>query len=490
MKVKRKIKQKTKRIRQFILIGGLIAVTCLAMAYSGNTLIAGSSPGPSPGPSVSSKNGIVTLSGSLTQTKVFSGSNGIISLALVLHADEIKAAEESTGEDDFQGVDMVIVLDRSGSMSGQKINDAKKAALNLVEDLMPSDRFALVTYSNDAIRVSNLDHVTPGVKKRLRSAIDSVYSGGGTNLGRGLQEGINILTSAQNTGNLGRVILISDGLANQGITNPVDLGNMAAIATEKNFSITTVGVGHDFNEQLMTAIADRGTGNYYYLENPAAFASVFKKEFHRTREVAASAVKINVRLKDGIRLVDAGGYPITYKNNSAIFYPGNLCAGETRKLFLNFQIPTSKEKSFELSDIGLQYVYQDKPYQVKLDKPFRVACVKDPAEAIASIDKETWGRKVVKEDFNRLKEEVAIDIKSGRQNEAMKKIDLYQSTQQEINAQVQSPSVAANLENDLKDLRDTVADTFSGDAGEVAEKQKKNSKAIQYEGYSDRRLKK
>ena len=106
---------------------------------------------------------------------------------------------------------------------------------------------------------------------------------------------------------------------------------------------------------------------------------------------------------------------------------------------------------------------------------------------MASIDKDTWGHKVIKEDFNRLREEVARDIKIGRKKDAMKRIEQYHSTQQAINAQVQSEAVAGNLEKDLKDLRDTVADTFSGKKSEVKEKQKINAKALQYKGYNGRR---
>ncbi len=474
---------KKNRYRPFILVGCLIATTCFAMAYAGKTNMA-TSPTTQ---TTSNKNGIVTLSGSLTQDKIFSGSDGMVSLALTINVDDTSDSANPENTTNIQHVDMVIVLDRSGSMNGKKLDDAKKAALNLVSILSPSDRFALVTYSNTAVRLSDLAYVTPSTRKRLRAVISGISAGGGTNLGQGLTEGINLLAGSDKTGNIGRVILISDGLANQGITNPNALGNMASMAAKKDFSITTVGLGLDFNEQLMTAIADRGTGTYYYLENPSAFAAVFQKEFHHASTVAASSVKIRIAEKNGIKLVDAGGYPVSYENNTAVFFPQDLQSGETRKLFLNLKIPTGREKTFKIDGIDLSYRYQGQPYTVKLTTPFTLACVSDPKAAIASIDRETWSHKVIKEDFNRLREEVAKDIKIGRKNKAMKRIEQYHSTQQAINAQVQSEAVAGNLEKDLKNLRDTVADTFSGKESEVKEKQKINAKALQYEGYSGRR---
>ncbi len=477
---------KKNRIRQFIIVTCLIATTCFAMAYAGKNKL----PTLHATQTVTHKNGIVSLSGSLTQNKIFSGSDGIVSLALTINTDDIRNRNDDENSADIQHVDMVIVLDRSGSMANRKLFDAKKAALNLISDLSPSDRFALVTYSNTAIRLSGLEYMTSATRHKMTAAINRISANGGTNLGRGLQEGINVLSASGKTGNLGRIILISDGLANQGITDPNALANMASIAPEKNFSITTVGLGHNFNEQLMTAIADQGTGSYYYLENPSAFASVFRKEFHRASSVAASGVKIRMKEKNGIKLVHAGGYPISYENNTAVFFPGDLQSGETRKLFLNIKIPTGRERTFEISGIEISYRFQDEPYEVKLTAPFTVACVKDPKKAMASIDKETWAYKVIKEDFNRLREEVAGDIKTGNQKRAMKRINQYHATQQTINAQVQSKAVATNLEKDLEGLRDTVADTFSGKESEVREKQNINAKSLQYKGYSGRRTNK
>jgi Ca-activated chloride channel family protein len=481
---------KSKQIKPIILIGCLIAVTCFAMASSKNlnsTIVQTPHMEANINETVSKRNGIVTLSANLVQNKIVTGSDGIVSLALTMTADPIRDVHPSENQDSMNNVDMVIVLDCSGSMSGQKINDARKASIELVSRLKASDRFALVTYSNNANVISGLVHVTPAAKNRLNQLISSIYAGGGTNLGEGLQSGIEILTTSVKNGNSGRLILISDGLANKGITGIDALGNMASMAVKNEFSISSAGVGNDFNEDLMTAIADYGTGNYYFMENPSAFAAVFNNEFNQTRTAAATGVKVSFKEKNGIKLIDAGGYPIESKNNTAEFFPGDLMSGQTRKLFLNLQVPTDQVSAFDISGISLQYNYNETPYLVKLAKPLKLACIKDHKAAIASIDKITWENKVLKDDFSRLKEAVAGDIKSGRKEEAFSKIEQYQSEQQAINASVQSEAVAENLDHDLNQLRDTVDETFTGKPSAVAEKQKKNAKVMQYEGYRDRR---
>jgi len=474
---------KTRKIKPVILITCLIALTCIAMANSKNI----SRNCVHQAQTVSDKNGIVTLSANLVQDKIVTGSNGMVSLALTMTADNVHEDKISEGDNELNNVDMVIVLDRSGSMSGQKLEDAKNATIKLVSRLTESDRFALVTYSDNARVVSTLINVSPSAKTRLNQLAQAISAGGGTNLGQGLQAGIDILTSASKTGNTGRLILISDGMANKGITSINALGNMASIAVKKEFSISTAGVGVDFNENLMTALADYGTGNYYFMENPSAFAAVFNEEFNQTRTAAATSVKISFKGKNGIQLVNAGGYPIEMTKNTAVFFPGDLMSGESRKLFLNLKVPAHQTDTFDISGITLKYNYNKRPYLVELSSPLRLACIKDPEAAIASIDREVWEHKVIKEDFSRLKEEVAGYIKSGRKDDAIRQIDKYYSEQQEINATVNSTAVSGNLDHDIDELRDTIDETFTGKPSAVAEKQKKNAKVLQYEGYQMRR---
>ena len=472
---------KRNKLKPLLFVGCLLTITCAALVYAGKG-------GPfhlwSP-PVISGKNGIVTLSGNLTQNKVLYGGNGTVALALTLSADEVLDLDQGEANQ----VDMVIVLDRSGSMGGKKIADAKMAALNLLSNLTSADRFGLVTYSDSVQRRSNLIKVTPVNRKRLESIIRSISAGGATNLGAGLQEGIDLLLSARKMGNIGRVILISDGLANRGITDPLSLGNMATISVESEFAVSTVGVGSDFNEHLMTYIADHGAGNYYYLENPNLFAEVFLKEFKITRTAAATSVEVCIPLKGGLTVADASGYPIQIKNGQAVIQPGNLLSGQNKKLFLTLKVPTHREQTFEISGINTRYRYEGKAYEVSLAEPFQLTCVKDQQQVYGSIDKDEWEEKVLKDDFNKLREEVAAEIKKGKQEKALKRIDEYYREQQSVNSVVASPKVASSLERDLEELRGVVNETFQGEPQEVELKQKKNSKSLQYEGYRERRSK-
>ncbi len=477
---------KKKRFNLFIFLVSLIAITGAAMAYSsqrGKAFLPGWMQTPSTPPALTP--GPVKISAQLVQNKVLQGSAGIVSFALTLKADDI--IDHSDGK--YRNVDMVIVLDRSGSMKGRKIKNARQAVLNLLAKLSTKDRFALITYSDGVSQVAELRNVSDVNRKQLEAIIRSVRTGGGTNLGAGLQTGINVLLSAGHNGNSGKVILISDGLANKGITSPQVLGNIAGIAMEKEFAISTVGVGIDFNEQLMTKIADKGAGNYYYLENPGAFTEVVQKEFFYTQTTAVNGISVHLSLPDGISLISAVGYPITVQNNHAVFHPGDLRSGQTRKLFLTLKVPSERVGAFELGKIKVRYLYNSMPFEAILEKTFKIACVKDQRKVLSSIDRSAWTQKIIQEDYNRLKQEVAGDLKAGKKDNALRRIKNYYQEKTSINKSVASEEVNKNLNRDLKELKKIVKDTFRGAPSVVLQKQKSSSKALQYEGYRGLRQK-
>jgi Ca-activated chloride channel family protein len=474
------------RLKPFLLILLLITATAAAMAYTAAREKPFTTGITNSGPNASSKTGIVSISGHLVQSKILQGSPGIVNLSLSIQADGALA----TASDEHRNVDMVIVLDRSGSMKGRKIEDAKQAISKLLASLSINDRIALVTYSEGIQKLSGLIAVNEPNRLYLESVVSGVRAGGGTNLGAGLKAGIKVLLAATQNGNAGKVILISDGLANKGVTHPQHLGNMAAIAIAKEFSISTVGVGLEFNEYLMTTIADRGAGNYYYLENPESFAETFEKEFYYAKATVANGICVRIPLKSGVELVDASGYPIEIQNNQAIFYPGDLRSGQTRKLFLSLRIPTVNERKFEIDNISVAYMHKDQYYQATIKEAFEIACVRNKAEVYSSIDKAAWTEKVLQEDFNRLKQEVAKDVKAGNKSGALGRIQMYLDEQETVNANVHSPAVSENLNNDLNKLREVVEDTFQGKPAEISRKQKANSKLLQFNGYRGRRQQK
>lgn len=468
--------------RSFIAVWVLIAVTGAALAYV-NTRDDRSGGADA---AATAKQGPVAMTVRAVQDNVLKGSDGRASLALTLAADDVLPSDHAPA----QHADLVIVLDRSGSMSGQKIHDARLAVLRLIERLTDDDRLAVVTYSDGVQTVWPLSRMTDSHCEQAAAAVQKVFTGGGTNLGGGLSQGIATLMQAPARERQRKVILISDGLANQGITDLVTLGSMASGAAEHNFSVSTVGVGLDFNEILMTTLADHGTGRYYFLEDPQTFAQVFDKELQATRTVAAAGLEIRIPQNDGVRLIHAGGYPITTQDGQAVVRPGDLLSGQQRQFFLTFQVPTDKERRYELGAFQVRFSDNGVGRRLTYNPRLSLACLADPKAVMAGIDKAGWGEQVLREDYSQLKEEVAAAIRMGQKERALTTIREYEASKRKVNAAVGSAQVAKNLDHDVQHLRQSVEDTFSGAPAAVAEKKKQRSKALQYESYQIRRDKK
>jgi Ca-activated chloride channel homolog len=467
----------------FLTILLLIGITSAALAYIGST----TSPAGIVKPVIPpNSKGVVAIDTKLVQDKTLKGSEGKVAVALTLTGANLPP--ENVAE--VQPIDLVVVLDRSGSMEGQKLNDARTAVIRLMERLTPRDRLAVITYSDEVQIVSSLVPMNTTNLENLTQTVRRIYAGGSTNLGGGLEPGIAMLLHADGPQRQRKVILISDGLANRGVIAPGALGAMAANGTEHNVAVSTVGVGYDFNEVLMTTIADHGSGNYYFLEDPQSFAKVFEKEFETTRNIVAGNLEIRVPLHDGVQLIHAGGYPITKEGNVAVVHPGELLAGQQRNLFLTYHVPADKEGNFSLGTIDVQYQHNGEQQTISTTEPLTVACVEDQKAVVASIDKKAWSEQVVKEEYNKLKEDVATAIRTGAREEALQTIQEYEDHNRTINSSVGSAAVSQNLDSDVKDLRQNVEGTFSGAPAAVEVQKKQQAKALQYESYKMRRDKK
>jgi len=464
------------KTKALILIGLLIVATCTAMAITNENA-------PSPATVLLPANSVVNVSGKLSQDKIYANGKRTFDLMLTMTADNIiqpKINQEKP-------VDMVIVLDRSGSMAGKKIMDAKNAVRGLLEKLSDRDRFALVTYSNFVQSDDNLAFVTSENRERCLCEIDAVSAGGGTNLGAGLIKGIDILSKAAEKERIGKVILVSDGKANQGITDPDQLAAMAKTRHGLEYAVTTVGVGKGFNEQLMASIADTGRGTYYYLENPENFLAVFTEEFKSTRAVAASSFFIHVPLPNGVEVISASGYPVKTEENMAVISPGDLLSGQTKTIYISMRAKNSLKDDFSIKNISASYTHNGKALNSACPGAFGVTITDKSSLALGSIDKTVWERKILSSDYNELREKVAKDIRDGKKETAVGRISAYQREMGKINETVASPGVAHNIEKECDQLRLDVEETFTGDKGSVIRKQKSTSKLMQYLGYKGRR---
>ncbi|HEY8041669.1 MAG TPA: VWA domain-containing protein [Polyangiaceae bacterium] len=193
-----------------------------------------------------------------------------------------------------------LVLDTSGSMSGSAIDDARKAAEAVVEKLAPTDDFSMVTFS-DAARLLVADGPVGPRRAQALARIHEVKADGGTNISAGLD-----LAYAQaHLGSIPQdavriVMLLSDGHANGGDTDPQSLAQRASRAFQDGVQTSSFGLGTDFDAALMSRIADRGAGGYYYLADSSQIAPALARELDARLQPVATAVEIRVRLRPDV----------------------------------------------------------------------------------------------------------------------------------------------------------------------------------------------
>ncbi len=193
-----------------------------------------------------------------------------------------------------------IVLDVSGSMSGQAIEDAKKAAEAAVDKLDPSDDFSMVTFSDTASVIVPDGPIGPR-RAQVLSRIHAVAAGGGTNIWAGLDLGYSEARAPRAGEDAVRIVmLLSDGHANGGDTDPQHLAARAAQAFQDGIQTSSFGLGPDFDAALMSGIADRGAGGYYYVADSSQIEPALAREIDARLRPVATAVELRVRLRPDI----------------------------------------------------------------------------------------------------------------------------------------------------------------------------------------------
>lgn len=204
---------------------------------------------------------------------------------------------------------LAVVIDRSGSMSGRPLREAKACAQRIIRMLTPRDQVAVVVYDDAAQVLIPCQPVeNPEVLCRV---IDPIRSGGSTNLHDGWALGVGELRKALGPESHSQVLVLSDGQANQGIHDPERLAAACAKARGIGIGTSTYGLGTEFDERLMTAMAAQGQGRAYYGEDAEDLMEVFEDEFAFLSDLFAPEARLELEAGAGVGLKVLNPYPMT-----------------------------------------------------------------------------------------------------------------------------------------------------------------------------------
>lgn len=194
---------------------------------------------------------------------------------------------------------IALVLDRSGSMGGRPLHEARRCAEYLIGQLRPSDCVSLVQFDGRVRRLWPAVPLRDGAP--LRAALASIEAGGNTNLHGGWLEGAQTLTEVDGS-SLKRVILLSDGQANEGLTDIGAIAMQCATLSVQGVTTSTYGLGKSFNEDLMVEMARAGGGNSYYGETAEDLMDPFQQELELLGNLCLRDLRLKVQVPDGVQV--------------------------------------------------------------------------------------------------------------------------------------------------------------------------------------------
>jgi Ca-activated chloride channel family protein len=252
-------------------------------------------------------------------------------------------------------LNLALVLDRSGSMQGaKKMANARDAAIFAVRQLLPTDRVSVTIFDSE---VETVVANTPAADKTgIERKIRQIEPRGSTDLHGGWLEGARQARGGQVDGGLNRVLLLSDGLANMGVTEPNAIAADVRGMVAKGIGTTTLGVGADYNEDLMEAMARAGDGNYYYIESPVQLTDIFQTELEGLMATVGQKVSLGLEPEAGAGVVVADVLNDFDKVATGRLMLPNLIVGMPIQVVVRLSIPPQGGGKF-LAPLAVRFAW-------------------------------------------------------------------------------------------------------------------------------------
>lgn len=268
------------------------------------------------------------------------GPAGVVVRALLTISGTVPAHRQRTP------LAISLVLDRSGSMSGDRLEAAKAASISAVERLHPDDVVSVIAF-DDQVNV-----VAPPAARarqlRLVQQLSDLDTGGSTNLSGGwlrgrqhMEQALGMLGSLE--GSSRRIVLLTDGHANAGIVDPSTLVELARTARAMGITTTTIGVGEGYDDDLLRSMADAGGGNSWYVERPDQAQDVLAEEMGNLLSVSAQGLSVTLTLEDSVAMFAMhSSWPATAVDHTFTFDLGDLYASEPKPVLVELFVPADR----------------------------------------------------------------------------------------------------------------------------------------------------
>ncbi len=368
---------------------------------------------------------------------------------------------------------VLLVIDRSGSMKGERVDQAKEAALMAVERLGDADVLGVVSYSDDATVLSPAARLRD--TERVRAAIRHLEADGRTALYAGVSQGIRELRPFVDPYKVNRVILLSDGLANVGPSSPQELEALGREAAQAGITVTTIGLGLGYNEDLMTRLALASDGNHAFVERPQDLVKIFNEEFGDVLAAVGGDVEIIIECPDGFEPVRVLGREAQVQGEK-VHLKLNQIYGKQEK-YVVVELKVSKKRahgSAQAARVEVNYTDLATKRRASIDGQAELRFSGSKAEVKAGVNKDVMA--AVATQIATERNEQAVSLRDSGKTEEAKKVLRENADYLNKQAEDLPPAAAAPL-RELSKKNSNDAENLSGQAWE---RTRKSMRAQQY----------
>lgn len=274
---------------------------------------------------------------SLSHPLIAAASPSIVDLIINFQAGETQ------NQTPRRPLNLSLTIDRSGSMAGQSLRYAIQAAQDLVDRLTADDFLSVVIYDDTPETI--LKHQQVKDKAAIRSLLGKIKAGGCTNLSGGWLMGCDNVKSQYTTERINRVLLLTDGLANIGVTDSRTLINTAREKAEQGIVTTTLGFGNGFNEDLLIGMANAAGGNFYFIQSPDDATDVFKIELESLTSVVAQNLTVTLQPDESVQIERIiNNYRFKKIENHLEIFLGDVYGVENKSLAVELSVTPASDK--------------------------------------------------------------------------------------------------------------------------------------------------
>ncbi len=310
---------------------------------------------PTPVTRLSFADALVSVDARLDRGLLLRDARGLSSEPVFLDVT-VRATDAETARPELA---TLLVIDRSGSMAGAPIEHARRAAQSFVSRLQDGDRVAIVSYGTDV--TVDLPWLTLDASTRARAgrSIANLVEGGGTNIDGGLKRARGLVASMGAFDGIVRVVMLSDGRANEGERRVDRLAKHAEELRSAGATVSTLGLGLDYNEELLERLATTGSGRYHYLRHARDLGAILDDELrHATRVVARGVSLVLGDDPNGLTFVEAPGATVERAGGRTTLVLGDLAAGEERHLLVKLAPGTGALTASSLTWLAPELTYR------------------------------------------------------------------------------------------------------------------------------------